>query len=403
MSSCPAAWCTRVAQDDHVRTLSIQSGAASKDVWVGGEGPCRYASASLEAAGRALDIKRIGEAPPSRAMDNLFWLGRYTERAEGLVRVLRAITARLGDDPLAAADGAERFLLPFGQSNALANTAAIREALAGDDAKLREELRSVLYGRKSPDDLSRVFERVRQTAWSARDRLSLDTWRTIHILTEEQPEPDTDGFDIPQALTMLDALVRRAAAFSGLCAENMTRGPNWLRSSDLGRRIERRRRSSILVGEPAVAPAGADSDAARVRMMLEIADSAMTYRSRYLNQFDVAGFDRPFPARRNRPRAVAFQLTSLEQNLRQLPLITPEQRSGSALTRRRRRPDSVVNRRQRASMFAEVSDSGKRLALARLTDKIENAMTHLNNAIADAYFQHPQRRRIGATQAREAL
>jgi uncharacterized circularly permuted ATP-grasp superfamily protein/uncharacterized alpha-E superfamily protein len=378
----------RVAQDDHVRTLSIQSGAASKDVWVGGEGPADTFSL-LKPAGRALDIRRTGEAPPSRAMDNLFWLGRYTERAESLVRVLRAVIARLGDDPAAAADGAEQFLLPFAHASAR----AVGEAAAGDETRLREELRTALYDRKSPDGLPRLLGRVRQTAWSARDRLSLDTWRAIHILTEAQPVPAAHGLDIAQALAMLDMLVRRAAAFSGLCAENMTRGPNWL-FVDLGRRIERAAHQIWLMNQAA---AGAEGDIARVRMMLEIADSAMTYRSRYLNQFDVAALIDLLLLDETNPRAVAFQLASLEQGLRELPLITPEQRSGSALK-------IVVDARMavmgaNAQTLSDADEDGKRAALAKLTGKIEGAMEHLSNAIADAYFQHSKRRRVGAREA----
>ncbi|MBL6852062.1 MAG: circularly permuted type 2 ATP-grasp protein [Alphaproteobacteria bacterium] len=381
----------RVAQDDHVRTLSIQSGAASKDVWVGGEGPAD-AFSLLKPVGRALDIRRTGEAPPSRAMDNLFWLGRYTERAEGLVRVLRAVTSRLGDDPAAAADGAERFLLPFAHASA----AAIREAAAGDDARLREELRSMLYDRKSPDGLHRVLGRIRQTAWSARDRLSLDTWRTIHVLTDAAAAPGAAGLDIAQALTMLDAVVRRAAAFSGLCAENMTRGPNWL-FVDLGRRIERTSHQICLVNQAAAAT---DGDASYVRMMLDIADSAMTYRSRYLNQFDLGALIDLLLLDETNPRAVAFQLASLERNLRELPLITPEQRSGSALRIVGDARLSLIG--ANALVLAEADVDGKGVALARLTDKIEAAMTDLSNAITDAYFQHAVRRRVGAMPAREA-
>ena len=378
----------RVAQDDHVRTVSIQSGAASKDVWIAGQGPADTFSL-LKPIGRGPEIKRTGEAPPSRAMDNLFWLGRYTERAEGLVRVLRAVTARLGDDPAAAADGAERFLLPFAHTSKV----AVREAVAGNDAKLREELRVILYDRKSPDSLPRLLGRVREAAWSVRDRLSLDTWRTIHILTEEGKT--AASLDIAMALNMLDQLVRRAAAFSGLCAENMTRGPNWI-FVDLGRRIERAAHQIWLVNQAA---AVAESDVSRVRMMLEIADSAMTYRSRYLNQFDIAALIDLLLLDETNPRAVAFQFASLERNLRELPIITPEQRSGRALTVVGDARLAVTG--ANALVLADIGDDGKRVALTKLTAKIESAMEHLSNAITDAYFQHTQRHRVGAMPARE--
>ncbi len=84
-----------MAADDHARALSMQSGAVSKDAWVVGHGPVDTFSL-LKQSGKPVQIRRIGEARPSRAMDNLFWLGRYTERAENLIRILRAIVLRLG-------------------------------------------------------------------------------------------------------------------------------------------------------------------------------------------------------------------------------------------------------------------------------------------------------------------
>ena len=88
---------TRVAPDDTTRALSMQSGAISKDAWVLADGPVDRFTL-LREIGKPVVIQRVGDAPPSRAMDNLFWLGRYAERAENLVRILRAIVQRLGEN-----------------------------------------------------------------------------------------------------------------------------------------------------------------------------------------------------------------------------------------------------------------------------------------------------------------
>ena len=81
--------------------------------------------------------------------------------------------------------------------------------------------------------------------------------------------------------------MRRAAALSGLSAENMTRGPNWL-FMDLGRRLERAQHVAWLVRQT-VAHADA-RETEHMRILLEIGDSAMTYRSRYLNVFQLVPF-----------------------------------------------------------------------------------------------------------------
>ena len=134
---------TRVAQDETVRALSMQSGAASKDTWVLASAPVDGFSL-LKRTDVALPIRRAGDEAPSRAMDNLFWLGRYVERAENLVRVLRAVVQRLGDDTAttrrtAASELARRLLLPQGQASAVAVSASGK----GDNARLSTELHAL--------------------------------------------------------------------------------------------------------------------------------------------------------------------------------------------------------------------------------------------------------------------
>ncbi|HKQ11709.1 MAG TPA: circularly permuted type 2 ATP-grasp protein, partial [Rhizomicrobium sp.] len=107
---------TRVAADDTMRALSMQSGASSKDAWVISAAPVDNFSL-LTGGGRTLEIKRYGESAPSRAMDNLFWLGRYAERTESFVRILRAVTSRISDEPAGALEVARKLLIPFSQAS----------------------------------------------------------------------------------------------------------------------------------------------------------------------------------------------------------------------------------------------------------------------------------------------
>ena len=376
---------TRVAANETVRALSMQSGASSKDAWVLSEAPVDSFSL-LGSQGRAIEIKRHGEAAPSRAMDNLFWLGRYAERTESLVRILRAVASRLGEAPATALDLSRKLLVPFSQT---AETPA--PAPAEDEADLAEELQLLIYGRRKGRGLQRLLSRVESTAWSVRDRLSLDTWRTIHALTDPEGLPDEEqGFDPPGARFYLDSLVRRAAALSGLSAENMTRGPNWL-FMDLGRRIERASHLAWLVRQTVYATDTFENE--HIRTVLEIADSAMTYRSRYLSQVQIVPFVDLLLLDDANPRSVAFQLGLIENHLRELPRITLAQRSdvpgGIAAEVRALVADAHPSR-------ISVCEAGLRPALGELTDTVREDLSMLSDAIADAYFQHASRRRTGA-------
>jgi uncharacterized alpha-E superfamily protein len=224
-----------------------------------------------------------------------------------------------------------------------------------------------------------------------RDRLSADTWRTIHALTDREGLPnETTHFDAAGARFYMDTLVRRAAALAGLAFENMTRGPNWL-FLDLGRRIERASHLAWLVQRTAYQPSEHETD--HIRMVLEIADSAMTYRSRYLGAFQIVPFVDLLLLDEANPRSAAFQLAAIESNLRELPRITLAQRNDVA---------RVIASEAR-HMVAEahptrlaVMEQGKRAALGELTEAIRNDAGMLSDAIADAYFQHTSRSRTGA-------
>ena len=380
---------TRVAPDETIRALSMQSGAATKDTWVLAGGPVGTFSL-LRREGEPLAIRHAGEDAPSRAMDNLFWLGRYAERAEDLVRVLRAVVLRLGDDPGLTASAsvgelARRLLLPLGQVSAN----AVDAAAAGDDARLSTELRAAIFDPEPPHGLQRLLAGVLRTAWAVRDRLSLDTWRTIHALTSADPTSDLRApLDPAGARSYLDALVRRAAALAGLSAENMTRGSNWL-FVDLGRRIERATHAGWLVRQ--TLGFQDEREVASLQLALEIADSSMTYRSRYFNVFQLPPALDLLLLDDTNPRSLAFQVEAAMQHVGKLPRSTPAQQRGV--------PAAVAGEAWRAVLAADPfalahsDDSGRRPALLALIAAVDDAMTRLSDAVADAYFQHAVRRR----------
>jgi len=375
---------TRVAADDTVRALSMQSGASSKDAWVISSAPVDNFSL-LANGGRTLEIKRHGESAPSRAMDNLFWLGRYAERTESMVRILRAVTARVSEEPAGALEIARKLLIPFSH----ASDSPIEEI--ADEQALLEELQLLIYSPRHSRGLQRLLRRVEQTAWSVRDRLSLDTWRTIHALTVHDDLPPVDApFEAPAARFYLDALVRRAAALSGLSAENMTRGPNWL-FMEMGRRLERAQHLAWLVRQTVAIADARENE--HMRILLEIDDSAMTYRSRYLNVFQLVPFVDLLLLDENNPRSCAFQLAAIESHLRELPRITLAQRSDVPRTIAQEMRAAAANAHPARLAFCE---SGARTGLIELTDAITSSAGELSDAIADAYFQHATRSRTGS-------
>lgn len=373
----------RIAADATVRALSMQSGAASKDVWALSREPVDTFSLLRPPTAR-VEIRRSGNEAPSRAMDNLFWLARYAERTESLVRLLRAVVLRLAGDTgsattMDATTLAHRLLVPL----ELVTDEAIEEATAGDDARLRDEVQAIIFGEQATG-LQRLLRRVARTAWITRDRLSLDTWRAIYSLTTADPLRDPTGaFDGPGALAYLDMLIRRTAALSGLADENMTRGNNWM-FFDLGRRIERASVVCQLVRYTLAVAAQRESGA--IQLALEIADSSMTYSYRYHTAFQVPPTVDLLLLDTSNPRAVAFQIEAIVRHASDLPMITEVQRRGQA----RALAAEVHARVATADAYklAEVNAARERPALVALLDDVDNAMKRIADALGDAYLQH---------------
>src|SRR5215831_1478685 len=85
----------RVADDLDARAVSLQRGGSTGDAWVLSDKP--VAETTLLPAADRITITRAAGALPSRAAANLFWLGRYVERAEATLRLVRALVNRAAD------------------------------------------------------------------------------------------------------------------------------------------------------------------------------------------------------------------------------------------------------------------------------------------------------------------
>jgi uncharacterized circularly permuted ATP-grasp superfamily protein/uncharacterized alpha-E superfamily protein len=366
----------RVAADETAHALSMQSGAASKDVWALVRGPIDTFSLLPPPRAR-VEIRRSGDEAPSRAMDNLFWLARYAERTENLIRVLRAVVLRLAGDTglsatMNAVELARRLLVP----PELVSDEALDEAGAGDEVRLTGEVQAVIFG-KERTGLQRLLTHVARTAWSARDRLSLDTWRALVALTAWDPRNEPAGvFDGPGARAYLDMLVRQAAALSGLSAENMTRGNNWL-FFDLGRRIERVFSLCSLVRSTFVI--ADERESAAIQVALEIADSTMTYSYRYRNAFQAAPAADLLLLDASNPRAVRFQVDAIVSHVADLPMIADIRTRGLAAGLAETLRTTIAS--ADAYALIEANGAGVRTALIAFLDEVEGAMTGIAGAI----------------------
>ncbi|MFH0297115.1 circularly permuted type 2 ATP-grasp protein [Bradyrhizobium sp. 31Argb] len=301
----PGGFC-RIAEQADARAVSMGDGARAADVWVVSEKA--VSTASLLPAGDTVRIRRIAGVLPSRAADNLFWLGRYLERAEATLRLIRALGSPMRDPARSNASGAsnlhsveriQRMLVAWGATSqtARANPAkVVAEALQSE-----ERFGSALS----------LVRSAQRTATSLRERLSPDAWQVITEIVDRLGEEveDDDGVISAAELTL-----QELASFAGLAQENMNRAAGW-RFLDMGRRAERAINTTRFARQFAFDEAG-DED---LDILLTLVDCQITYRSRYLVTpilapvRDLAVLD-PY-----NPRSVAFQVESLNEHIAALP------------------------------------------------------------------------------------
>jgi uncharacterized alpha-E superfamily protein len=293
------------------RAVSMQTGARSADVWVLSDGPVERTT--LLPTSHEMVLKRATGAPPARAADNLFWLARYLERSESTLRIVRALASRIGERP----DGRG------GDIEALADLLWKWGAVTQRTSRVGDAVTGALGGRAS-GSVPGLVGSARHAASVIRDRFPPDAWRTLDDLAAMlAAERRNDGRN---ALDTTNAALRSLAALAGLELENMSRIVGW-RFLRLGRRIER----AIGICRVARALTTDEADADSLDALLEIADSQITYRTRYMMGVsrapvvDLVLFDE------NNPRSLAFQIVRTTEHLAKLPGLPPDGRRSPAL------------------------------------------------------------------------
>lgn len=362
----------RIATENQPWAVSFQRGGGSKDAWVLADGPVAPVTL-LRPSGAPVEFKRGGSDLPSRVADNLYWLGRYGARAEDAARVLRAALTRLaGDQEVGIDQGLVTAVRVLKHQGVLSKPAE-------DAAKLEAQLLDLLFSESNQASLRSVVGRLHYSAFSSRDRLSYDTWRIINhidqdLSVEAKPERAID------ALPLLDRLVLDLAALAGMATENTTRGPGW-RFLDLGRRLERATFTAELV-RGALVPRVDDSV---LDTVLEIADSAITYRARYLLSLQVPPVIDLLLCDGTNPRAMAFQLERIADHVSQLPratqaLPTPAERLALGAHTWVRLVDPQELSRE--------DETGERSHLAHVLDHLSSDLTLLSDTVTTQYLSH---------------
>jgi len=293
--------------------VSMQRGGHSKDAWILWDGPIDNFS-MLKPRNEPVQLRRGSSDLPSRAADNLFWLGRYAERAENMARLLRTLITRVRR----ASDSELGCLLRLhGCLDSRQHKLPKRRRASSNE--LEQEIISVMTDTERGDSLASTLNEVHRVGGSVRERLSADMTRLIGQLNDSVQVQEYMLF--VEYSAVLTGCLELLSAFSGMERENITRGPGWLFMS-LGRRLERAMYSLRQVRE--ITKPLEEGEWPLLEYLLEVADSSMTYRSRYFTTLQPVAVLDVLMADETNPRSLDFQLNHLADLYQKLPRYVPE-------------------------------------------------------------------------------
>ncbi len=287
----------------------LDEGDMSADVCIVDDAaPAGAASSGIAEAPKVL---RGGGILASQAADNLFWFARYVERAEITLRVIRAVLGSMIEVDAAAGSSPEtvaalcELLVEWGAiTPATARLPVVRVA------------RAALSESTLPGGVGTILARFRDAGLTLRDRFTPDFWRIV-----ARPLPPLDSHRPGALLRVARELIERSSALSGMLAENFNRGPSW-RFIDLGRRLERALAICATVG--ALGLGETDDPAEALGVLLDLSDSQITYRARYLAGprrdpvLDILLLDP------DNPRSLMFQVNAICDHIAALPSLNED-------------------------------------------------------------------------------
>ncbi|MBF0272433.1 MAG: circularly permuted type 2 ATP-grasp protein [Magnetococcales bacterium] len=381
----------RVLMDaTHLSSLTGQSGI-TKDVWILSPDPVSRAN--------RLPLERISEPSfftgeiSSRMAENLYWMGRYAERAENVLRLLRVLLLLPRPEGGEVREEEEREALRI-LYRALTEVTATPPGFVGEGAEElfqdpEPELLALVGSSERMGSVCSSIQALIMAAHRVRERLSNDTWRVI-IQIRELRQRLCSQKSTADMVGEMERLISTCAALAGLAQENMTRGLGW-RFLDLGRRLERAIFVVDLLRATLVRSLKPEGERVLLDALLNVSDSSITYRRRYRTHLAIKPFLELILLDGTNPRGLSSQLALIQEHVAALP--------GRASVASHRTPRGRIVLESLSALhlsetdlLAMVSEEGERTNLSALLERLQTLLPLLSMELANGFFQHSSSR-----------
>jgi uncharacterized circularly permuted ATP-grasp superfamily protein/uncharacterized alpha-E superfamily protein len=381
--------------------LSAQTGALNKDTWIT-PAPERVrapevamqqwmtpTSMQQSMQPMASPPRPISSSRPeseiltSRAADNLFWTGRYLERAEAVTRLLRAVLDGLWEEE--TAPGLEPVL------HALMRLMGYAPGDCGckDRVDLATCVHEITTQNERPCNLAHTVRGLLGCAYGTREYWSVAIWRLLDRVERDWGHgvgklARKAGGSHERIDLWLGRLVDALAGLAGLASETLPRESGF-RYFDLGRRIERGLTQSTLLSQTLQSRLTGEAERESLSLVLQSADSLITFRRRYRAEPFLAGVLELLLWDAESPRALIYQIHTARNHLTHLtqvgqrcnaerPLFSAEERLYAA----------------EASLETWQLDSTARHNLIMTLGEVSGQLIAASDAISHTWFTHVQ-------------
>jgi uncharacterized circularly permuted ATP-grasp superfamily protein/uncharacterized alpha-E superfamily protein len=364
----------------------------AKDVWIStgaaAEAGDREATPWLQE--HPLTAGRSSATSSPRALEDLFWFGRYTERVEDFSRLLIATFERVEESRQTGVpqDGLTSILLATVTHTSATYPGFVDGQHRAADPGGRQddvipEMRSLLLDSYRLGSIAQALNGLKEAASGVRDQLSRDTWLVLAGVDRAMNALEEDSDDQgPTLQTSCAAVLTGMLALGGLAVENMVRDPGWY-LMDIGRRLERSLQLINVLRWALARVSPPEIDARLIESVLQFAESILTYRRRYRGRTQIGTVLELLLLDPGNPRSLAYQLQALVADFRALP-----DASGTSVPERLLDDLVAKVRRTGVTELGRADVDGRRADLVQYLTSVHASLSTLADAVAAQRFRH---------------
>lgn len=387
---------TRTNGGENNFVISNQLGGISKDTWVLTEGEEDTIPLTLQLNKSNQLHPHLKRSLPSHTAENLFWVGRYTERVIYNARLHRTVMQKVlqCNRPLSVvAEGSEELLVQVLSKCTYTTPGFSFDGQGEKNPDMYKEpwveLVDVLYNNRRAGSLSSNLAMLINAVYRVRNFWAVDTWRVLLQMEEEWNKAKTDETAEPlKIISSIDALNTSMFAFLGMNRESVRREQGW-NILDLGRKLEQCIYTIALIKNTFHKQQPPQIAHDMMESILVSSQSLITYRYTYRDHLQLPLVLELLMLDKNYPKSLAYLVNKIKKYITQLP----KTGKGEGLNEQERwvlEADTMLKLVDGLTLAEADGFTLQYQALHNFLDKLNALLQNTSALISKTYFSHSQ-------------